>query len=96
MLILPRYPEHETPETIFDFDDLGDNTFVIGCNINQKDNKYQMFLYKSQGFTIEEEEEQKFINNVKNTFFDGFNKESVEYLVQIPYQEEEEFFNLFL
>ena len=54
-LFYARYPEYETPETIFDFDDIGDNTFIIGCNINQKDSKYQMFLYKTQNYTIDEE-----------------------------------------
>ena len=50
-----RFPEYENPETIFDFDDIGDSTFVIGCNINQRENKYQMFLYKTLGFSIEED-----------------------------------------
>ena len=42
------------------------------------------------------QEEQKFINNVKNFFFIGFNKDGVEYLEQTPYDEDEEFISLFM
>ena len=55
-----------------------------------------MFLYKTQGFNIEEEEEEKFIENVKNFFFEGFNKDEVVMLEQTPYDEDEEFISLFM
>jgi len=91
-----RYPDFENKEKIIDLDDLGDNTFVIGCNYNQKDSKYQIFIYKTQGFQISEEDESKYIENIKSAFFPEVDNRLIKILVQTPYQEDEEFINLFL
>ena len=50
-----RYPDSLEPEKIFDFDDLGDNTLVIGCFMDIKEEKYSCYIYKTYNFLIEED-----------------------------------------
>jgi hypothetical protein len=50
-----RYPDSTEAEKIFDFDDLGENTLVIGCCMDSREDKYNCYVYQTSNFSIEED-----------------------------------------
>lgn len=50
-----RYPDSSEAEKIFDFDDLGENTLVIGCFMDTREERYNCYIYQTSNFSIEDE-----------------------------------------
>jgi hypothetical protein len=50
-----RFPDSNEAEKIFDFDDLGENTLVVGCCSDWKEDKHNCYIYQTSNFLIDED-----------------------------------------
>ena len=85
------YPKNECYK-ILSLDDLNEDDYLISCFENENNKK--IFIWKGLNCKILNEEEEKFKNDVIESFFDKNNYNHIEEIVEIPFEESDDFMEL--
>jgi hypothetical protein len=73
---------------------LGENDFLIACYENKNDDKFVLHVWKGASINIDEEEIQRYLNEIKNVFFGSEDRSKVVEIEETPYSESDDFIGL--
>jgi hypothetical protein len=73
---------------------MSENDFLVVCYENKNENKYLIYLWKGLSVSIDKEEIDDYLEDVKRTFFSNEDRKKVEEQYETPYDESDEFINL--